>query len=314
MSNAFYPSFFRWVFVIGVLIPFILIPQLLFSGYVVNFDKLHKNNLSSSEYVPLIGNLMTVRWSFEALAVEQFKNNKYERNIFKYQQGFSQNDWYSGFLINDILKRKMEECLKLKDSVAFREKTENNFYKLNFYIEQLDRLAGFGQQNGILKTPLSAGNFNQEIANETGKHLDSLSRHFQHVRRRYLKQLDSVNRAIENKTSNGNEEYAKLKASYHNNQLESLVLDRFGVKKYIETDKKIIQKLEPAYMIPTSKSGRTHFYAPYKQVGSLKIDTYWFNLLVLWVVSLLLYIALYYNLFQKIVEGLGNVKLKEASK
>jgi len=208
----------------------------------------------------------------------------------------------------------MEECLKLKDSVAFREKTENNFYKLNFYIEQLDRLAGFGQQNGILKTPLSAGNFNQEIANETGKHLDSLSRHFQHVRRRYLKQLDSVNRAIENKTSNGNEEYAKLKASYHNNQLESLVLDRFGVKKYIETDKKIIQKLEPAYMIPTSKSGRTHFYAPYKQVGSLKIDTYWFNLLVLWVVSLLLYIALYYNLFQKIVEGLGNVKLKEASK
>jgi hypothetical protein len=257
---------------------------------------------------------MTVRWSFEALAVEQFKNNKYERNIFSYQQGFSQNDWYSGFLINDILKRKMDECLKLKDSLVFRDKIENNFYKLNYYITQLDRLAGFGQKNGVLQIPLSTVNFNQEIANKTGKHLDSLSRHFQQVRKKYLKQLDSVNTAIENKTSNGNEDYAELKASYHNNQLETLVLDRFGVKKYIETDKKIIQKLEPAYMIPTSKNGRTHFYAPYKQVGSLKIDTYWFNLIILWLVSLLLYIALYYNLLQKIVEGLGKVKLKETSK
>jgi hypothetical protein len=67
-------------------------------------------------------------------------------------------------------------------------------------------------------------------------------------------------------------------------------------------------------MMPTSKSGRTHFYAPYKQIGSIKIDTYWFNLLVLWLVSFGLYIALYYNLLQKLIEGLGKVKLKEASR
>ena len=307
-------SAFSSVITIYILIPFILIPQLLFSGYVVHFDKLHKNNLSSSEYVPLIGDLMTVRWSFEALAVEQFKNNKYERNVYRYQQGFSQNDWYSGYLINTILKRKVEECLKLKDSVAFKETTENNFYKLNYYIEQLDRLAGFGQKNGSLQTHLSAGNFNHEIANETVKHLDSLSRHFQKVRRKYLNQLDSVISSIETKTSNGNAEYAKLKASYHNDQLESIVLDQYGVTKYTETDKKIIQKLTPGYMMPTSKNGRTHFYAPYKQIGSLKIDTYWFNLLVLWLVSFGLYIALYYNLLQKLMEGLGKVKLKEASR
>jgi ABC-type multidrug transport system ATPase subunit len=307
-------SAFSSVITIYILIPFILIPQLLFSGYVVHFDKLHKNNLSSSEYVPLIGDLMTVRWSFEALAVEQFKNNKYEKNIFKYQQGFSQNDWYSGYLINTILKRKVEECLKLKDSVAFKETTENNFYKLNYYIGQLDRLAGFTQKNGSLQTHLSAGNFNHEIANETVKHLDSLSRHFQKVRRKYLNQLDSVISSIEKKTSDGNAEYAKLKSNYHNDQLESIVLDQYGVTKYTETDKKIIQKLTPGYMMPTSKSGRTHFYAPYKQIGSIKIDTYWFNLLVLWLVSFGLYIALYYNLLQKLIEGLGKVKLKEASR
>ena len=47
---------------------------------------------------------MAARWSFEALAVEQFKNNKYERNFFRYNLEISQNDWYSAFLINDALK------------------------------------------------------------------------------------------------------------------------------------------------------------------------------------------------------------------
>ncbi|HZY26322.1 MAG TPA: ATP-binding cassette domain-containing protein, partial [Bacteroidales bacterium] len=48
-------SAFSSVITIYILIPFILIPQLLFSGVIVKFDKLHKNSLSSNEYVPLIG-------------------------------------------------------------------------------------------------------------------------------------------------------------------------------------------------------------------------------------------------------------------
>jgi hypothetical protein len=106
----------------------------------------------------------------------------------------------------------------------------------------------------------------------------------------------------------------ELKTNFYNKQLENIVLDRLRVEQYIETDKRIIQKYEPGYMIPTSKNGRTHFYAPYKQLGSVKIDTYWFNLIVLWIVTLALYTALYYNIFQKITDGLGNIKLKEAGR
>ncbi len=76
-------SAFNSVITIYILIPFILIPQLLFSGVLVKFDKLHLSNYSSREYVPVIGDLMMARWSFEALAVEQFKNNKYKRNFIK---------------------------------------------------------------------------------------------------------------------------------------------------------------------------------------------------------------------------------------
>ena len=65
------------VITIYILIPFIIIPQLLFSGVLVKYDKLHINSRASNEYVPFIGEMMPARWSFEALAVEQFKNNRY---------------------------------------------------------------------------------------------------------------------------------------------------------------------------------------------------------------------------------------------
>jgi hypothetical protein len=82
----------------------------------------------------------------------------------------------------------------------------------------------------------------------------------------------------------------------------------------IETDKRIIQKYEPGYMKPVSKYGKAQFYAPYKQLGNIKIDIYWFNLIVLWVVILVLYVALYYNLLQKLITGFENLKLKESDK
>ena len=87
------------VITIYILIPFIIIPQLLFSGVLVKYDKLHINSRASNEYVPFIGEMMPARWSFEALAVEQFKNNRYEKLFFPYDMEISQNDYGAGNLI-----------------------------------------------------------------------------------------------------------------------------------------------------------------------------------------------------------------------
>ncbi|NOR34709.1 MAG: ATP-binding cassette domain-containing protein, partial [Bacteroidales bacterium] len=66
---------------IYILVPLLLIPQIIFCGVLVKYDKLH-HSLTNYEYVPLIGNMMTSRWAYEALAVEQFKNNEFEKVFF----------------------------------------------------------------------------------------------------------------------------------------------------------------------------------------------------------------------------------------
>jgi hypothetical protein len=223
----------------------------------------------------------------------------------------SQNEWYSALLIN-ALKVDLRECQIRKDSLPFRETVKNDFYKLNYYIEKLNDLAGFGPIPGNWKASLNAKNFNPEAGKEAGKYLDSLTGKFRQVRKIFVARKDAVTKSIEDEI--GKEEFINLKNNYYNKQLETIVLDRLRVDQYIETDTRIIEKCEPGYMKPLSRSGRAQFYAPYKLVGNLQIDTYWFNLMVLWVVNLGLYIALYFNLLQKLVTYLENLRLKGSDK
>jgi len=304
-------SAFTSVITIYILIPFIIIPQLLFSGVIVKFDKLHRTNMSSYEYVPIIGEMMAVRWSFEALAVEQFKNNKYLKNLFIYNQEISQNEWYTMFLIK-ALKADLNECIMKKDSLNFRGSVKDDFYKLNYYIEKLSTLAGYRPMNEDLRASMSIEKFTPLVAKKVEKHLDSLDLQIRHFRKEARDRKDTVENSI--KSQIGEEEYIRLKDNYHNKNLEMLVLDQTRLDQYIETPNRIIQMYEPGYMKPLSKNGRAHFYAPYKQIGDIKINTYWFDLMVLWTVTLALYIALYFNIFEKLITVLTNLRIKESDK
>ena len=304
-------SAFNSVITIYILIPFILIPQLLFSGVLVKFDKLHRNKLSSYEFVPAIGDMMAARWSFEALAVEQFKNNRYERNFFKYNMEISQNEWYANYLIN-ILKKDLWECQQYKDSIQQRSTFKDNFTKLNFYISHLTGLAGFGSVPEELKASMNKEKFNSKVAKEAEKYLDSLAFQFRYFRKNNMALRDSDFKSIEAKI--GKEGLLDLKNNFENRELKRLVTDEISKEKSIETTEKIIQKYEPVYMKPVSKYGRAQFYAPYKQIGNTTIDTFWFNILVLWFVTLVLYIALYYNLLQKAVTYFENLQFAKSDR
>jgi uncharacterized membrane protein len=96
---------------------------------------------------------------------------------------------------------------------------------------------------------------------------------------------------------------------YENKQLKNMVLDRDNTVWTLVSGDKIIRKFQPGYMKATSKYGRAHYYAPVKMLGKQEIDTFWFNIMVLWFVSLVLYIILYYNILQKIVDYFENLRL-----
>src|SRR5690606_25641049 len=75
-------SAFNSAVTIYILIPFLIIPQLLLAGVVVKFDKLNPTVASiggGGGKVPVVGEVMASRWAYEALAVNQFKENSFEK-------------------------------------------------------------------------------------------------------------------------------------------------------------------------------------------------------------------------------------------
>jgi hypothetical protein len=72
--------------------------------------------------------------------------------------------------------------------------------------------------------------------------------------------------------------------------------------KIIEYKGELIQKLEPIFMDPRHKFIRAHFYSPTKQAFGTKIDTYNVNVIILWIITILFYIALYFRLLKKLLD------------
>jgi hypothetical protein len=298
-------SAFNSVVTIYILIPFIIIPQLLFSGVLVKFDKLHISS-TKHEYVPVLGDLMTARWSFEALAVKQFRDNKYEKPLFVYDALENEKDNYVNLI--EELRTHLVYCLKYKDSPDYKSIVEANFTRLNYHINKLSEMTKI--PTGHWASALNINSFNPDVEKEAVKYIETLKRHFNHEKNTIRDLKNAVIDSLEN--IYGKEQYRKLKTDYQNDQLTNIVLDPLSTNQTLIAPKEIVLKYQPGYLKGTSKVGRAHFYAPSKMIGNLEIDTYWFDIIIVWIVSVLLYVALYYNLFRKLVDYLGDLRIKKS--
>jgi len=73
-----------------------------------------------------------------------------------------------------------------------------------------------------------------------------------------------------------------------------------------------IREISPIYQVPKSRTGRAHQFAPVKLLGPLSIDTYWFDLCIIWLASMVFYVALQYDLLRKFVHWNQIRKLRKS--
>jgi len=98
-----------------------------------------------------------------------------------------------------------------------------------------------------------------------------------------------------------------LKNDYMNEALADQVRNANEFNKIIEQDGKLIQRADPVFLEPfESDMGNSHFFAPRKKIFGKYFDTFWVNLSVLWGMSLIMAITLYFDLLRKVIDGLGN--------
>jgi hypothetical protein len=110
--------------------------------------------------------------------------------------------------------------------------------------------------------------------------------------------MDSVEAVIELRNRN------------HNRALSDLLLNRTMINKIEISRNKLIRKKDPIYMVPESKIGRAHLYAPVKRLGNSLVDTLWFNVIFIWITSLILYAVLYFDLLRMLVGYFESIRMR----
>ncbi len=293
------------VVTIYITIPFILVPQLLFSGVIVSFNKLHKNFMSV-EYVPVIGDLMVSRWAYEALAVNQFKNNDFEKHFYEIEKEISYLSFQSMFRLPNLQSR-IDRCFKKKKNGEIDEQYNNDLILLSNEFKRLKK-----EVPEIKFEPLDQidkDKFTQETGAVATKYIEDLTNYYRNkVYFANTKKDEVFNRLV--KKLGSVEKLASLKEEYYNKRLAESVLNKNEVKKIVETNHHtLFQVKDPIFMRPETNYGRAHFYAAEKIIFGKSFDTVWFNVAVIWLSIIMLYILLLFNGLKRFVDWLSNLSL-----
>jgi hypothetical protein len=284
--------------VIYILIPILIIPQLLFSGVIVRFDRLYPA-LNSQSSVPALGNMMASRWAYEAMAVHQFRNNDFNKEFFTIEQDKKMFQWKKDYWL-PALESKIEECRKTLISGEHDETLDYNLKLIqneltkatetipNLQIESLNRLNRQEVDTALLV--------------DLSLHLEELFSYYRDNYNKASAESDELSKSFID-TEEKKAVYMAQKDKYFNESLEDFVTNKNDVDKILEEDGELVQKTNLIYIKPVKKHFLgAHFYAPSKHFFGKQISTLSANVLVLWSMTILMCILLFFDGMKKSFE------------
>lgn len=293
-------SAFNSAVTIYIMIPLVMIPQMALGGAMFSFDKLNRA-IGSVEGVPPVCELMATRWVYEGLMVRQFKDNEFEKDFFELEQKMAIADFKSVYYLpeindrldycienfqtkNDTIKQKVDEKLKLIKNELHKETIRVPRMKFN----ELDKI--------------NINDFNENIGNITHEYVKKLNAYYGII---FSEASKKKERIIGYLDQNYPGVYLAKRQAYHNEAVSDIVKKIYEKNKIIAYKDRLIQQVDPIFETPWVKHPfdfRAQFYSPTKHFAGKNIDTFWFNIWVVWVMTIGGYIALYYDWLKKIMD------------
>ncbi len=295
---------FDTVVTIYILIPFLVIPQLILSGVIISFDKLNPA-ISSPSKIPWYGEIITARWAYEALAVYQFTHNDYEAIFYDYNKIMSDSDYKKNYWVKTLMN-KVSYCQRNYTNPVMQLKVKEALTVLRNEIEK--ELHENSRVPFILLNQLYYDKIDENVLSETENYLAQLNNY-------YLKRFNRANNLRDElinsfqETKEDKEAFLKLKRENTNENLTTFVRNSNSLERIIEWKGQLVRKIDPIYLNPENDFVKAHFYAPNKKLFGYYVDTYWINILVIWVYNLLLYLSLHFRLLRRLIDYFTSKKL-----
>jgi ABC-type multidrug transport system ATPase subunit len=298
-------SAFNSAVTIYILIPVLLIPQLLLSGVVVKFDKLNPS-LSNPTSVPLVGDMMTSRWAFEALMVAQFKDNDFERQVYEFDKVMSQSDYKMVYYL-PTLESKLDYVRinhkNIQPDVQQTVTASLDLLRYELTSEAAATLAPEKVQNDL--AALAPGRYDSTAHAEAHALMRVLRKVYSNRHNAAQTKKDQVVQRLMSDLG-GREAYDQYRYRHQNQAITDLVTNTSDLIRIAETDNQLVQKIYPIYQDPDPShivDFKAQFYVPNKHFLNTNISTPWFNVLVIAAMIYLGIVALYFDWLRKLLDG-----------
>ena len=289
---------------IYILIPVLVIPQLIMSGIVVSFDKFNPE-VGKPDGIPLMGELMTSRWAFEAFMVTQFKDNPFERQFYEYHQKENVAKYKRDYLV-PALETKLSKVLNQR-----RYWRDENYAPVVKDLDLLrNEITAELENVGIQKFPeverLRIGKFDSLVSTKAKMFLSALKQYYAFQSGNAKQELEALVAQLTD-TPEKREIFEKMQLRYENKAVTRMVENSDEMTRIVEWNGRLVQKFYPIYFKDHHPQNnydfRANFFVPTKQFMGKIFDTFYFNLGVIWTMTIVLYTTLYFDLLKKGVHG-----------
>ena len=300
---------------IYILIPVLIIPQLLLSGVVISFDKFNPR-VGKPVGIPVVGEFMASRWAFEAYMVTQFKDNPFEKQFYDLDKTIAQSEYKRVYYI-PTLESKLAYCLNHRASWR-NTGDEKMSASLNLLRNEIQyELTRVGEERFQGIDNLAIAKFDSAAYFSTTSFLRTL-------KQLYANRVSKASAEKETKisamtaTADDRANFNALRNQYVNEAVSNTVKNIATTDRIIEYNGSIVQKVYPIYMEehrPTNPFDfSANLYQPTKHFAGLYFDTLYFNIAVIWSMTLFLFITLYFDVlknFISLLEGSRKYRRKE---
>ncbi len=312
MFGLIISSSFNSVVTIYIVIPLLIIPMMVLSGAMFPFDKLNRN-ITRVDKVPLIAEIMPTRWTYEALMVSQFKDNRYstleynanKETFYSIQKKISQADFNNVYRLPELKKVLQNVVLDYRNPKVDRSETLND---LKLIKNETESISAFNN--------LPAFRYNDSLVPDkfTPVIADSLLLYIMRAETYFTKISNSASDLKDHFYKLNAERLRRLEKRYYNYKLEEIVTKYYEPDKILRNKNSFVQNIHPVYLDPYKKGFlefRTHFFAPSKNIFGARVDTFVFNISIIFAGIVILYFVLYFDLIAGLVKFILSLKYRK---
>ena len=198
----------------------------------------------------------------------------------------------------DNLNGKVNELLRIISDPERKEDVEYNLQVLRNELrkqESKQPALAFQELDQLYPDLVTA-----DLLNRLPNHLEIIKRFYVRVSNEGFQQKDTHVKKLQDRDK---EAFLELKHNSLNDKLEEFVKNS-GEKPLVELNGQLYQKIDPIYMDPEGRFLKAHFYAPSKRIFGKLIPTFWANVIVIWVMTIITYVALSKRLLYRLLESI----------